>query len=125
MRIALLPAIMLAVCVMTGTPGLAQPVALTCADTRQPLADRLCAALGEELRRRGHEIADGGTMRLTLRAHSPRPDMLLARLSVETGAAHRDGPELELSVMDRLSPSGGDLTRLAQLLLDQTHFSGK
>ncbi|WP_323716106.1 hypothetical protein [Paracoccus aminovorans] len=120
MRPALLPAILLAACTMSGAAQ-AGSADLTCPGSEDALTGRLCAAVGKELRRLNRESAgDQTALRLTLHAHSPRPDLLRARLTVEEGGARREGPELELTVTDRAAISDRQIQQLARLLLDQT-----
>lgn len=119
MRPALLPAILLAACTMSGA-ALAGPVDLTCPGSEDALAGRLCAAVGQELRRPDRESGgDRAALHLTLQARSPRPDLLRARLTVEEGGVRREGPELELTVTDRAAISDRQIQQLARLLLDQ------
>ncbi|MCV2446814.1 hypothetical protein [Paracoccus sp. DMF] len=112
MRFALLPAALLAACAMSA--GAAQ-AGLNCPQPGDALTARLCAALRQELDQSGTPAPP-----LTLQAHSPRPDLLRARLSIGKGAARRDGPELELTVMDRADIPDRQLSQLARLLLDRT-----
>lgn len=116
MRLALLPAALLAACAMSAGPGHA---GLTCPEPgpgpEATLTARLCAALKDELARSAPTAPP-----LLLQAESPRPTLLRARLSVGEGAARRDGPQLELTVMDRDSIPDRQLRDLARLLLDQT-----
>ena len=119
MRPALLPAILLAACTMSGAAP-AGPVDLICPGLAAALTGRLCAAVGEELRRLDRESAgESAALRLTLQALSPRPDLLRARLTVEEGGVRREGPELELTVTDRAAISDRQIQQLARLLLDQ------
>lgn len=121
MRCAPLPAALFAACVISGAPGLAAPAALSCPATEDALTGRLCAAIYQELSRRGVPggDADPSAPHLTLTAHSPHPQTLLARLTPQDGATRREGAELTLSVMDRASIPDRDLQQFARLLLDQ------
>jgi hypothetical protein len=125
MRLALLFATLLAACAVNANAAPAGPVILSCPEAGDALAARLCAALRRELEHPKAAVADGETLHLTLQASSPRPEMLRARLGVGLGAARREGPELELSVVDRVSIPDSQLRQLARLLLDQTFPSGK
>lgn len=118
MRLALLPAALLAACAMTGA-SLAGPVALTCPAGEDAEAARLCAALDQALRQSGHRISGAGaSLRLVLHAQSPRPGLLRARLTVEDGAGRHEGEEVELSVTDRASIPDSSIRALARSLLE-------
>lgn len=118
MRIAILSATLLAACVMSACAGGAGPVKLTCPAPGHALIDRLCAALRQELE--ASPPPAGKALHLTLQASSARPDLLRARLVVGDGPDRREGPEIELSVMDRATIPDSRLRPFSRLLLQQT-----
>lgn len=131
MHVTPLPATLIAVCIISAGAGQAgpaggsahmAPVTLTCPDAGDALGERLCAALHQRLAALSPLAAP---LRLTLQVHSPRPDLLRARLVTDDGTSRRDGPELDLTVMDRASIPDSQLQRLAQLMLDQAISSHK
>lgn len=115
MRFAPLFAMLVATPAMIAGPGHAAPAMLSCPPA-DALAERLCVALRQVLDQRQPTALP----RLTLEAGSPRADMLRARLIVGEGASRREGPALELTVMDRAVIPDSQLQRLARHLLDQT-----
>lgn len=121
MRPAFLPAFVLAALVMSGAPGRAGPVALTCPEPGNAVVAQVCAALQDELRQSGHSLlpAADAPLRLRLEAESQRPDRLRARLIVEDASGRHDGDEIELSVMDRATIPEAQLRSFARLLLGE------
>ena len=129
MHVTPLSATLLAVCILGAGAGQAGPaggvlpieqVTLNCPDTGPDtggaLADRLCAALRQRLAAMPRL---GEPLELTLQVHSPRPDILRARLVAQDGTGRRDGPQLELTAMDRATIPDSQIQALARLMLDQ------
>lgn len=100
----------------TGGVAPIEPAILTCPEAGNALSDRLCAALRQRL---ATVPPLAGPLQLTLQVDSPRPDILRARLVTDDGTTRRDGPQLELTVMDRASIPDSQLQQFAQLMLDQ------
>lgn len=100
----------------TGGVAPIEPAILTCPQAGNALGDRLCAALRQRL---ATVPPLAGPLQLTLQVDSPRPHILRARLVTDDGTTRRDGPQLELTVMDRASIPDSQLQQFAQLMLDQ------
>ncbi len=98
----------------------AASVALHCPADAGPQVAQLCEDLTEALRRAGYQPAGGDAgLRIALAAHSPRPDTLIARLTVEDRQGRREGELAELSVMDRPSIPRARIRAFAGFLLQQ------
>ena len=116
MRLALLPATLFAACVVTGAA--ADPVRLTCPPGDNALVAQLCAALDEVLGQHDARPEDMPWTQLVLDAESPRPDILRARLTVESASGRHQGEEIVLSVTDRPSIPDERVRALARALLE-------
>lgn len=78
----------------------------------------LCAALRNELQRRGHPLGAQAPVLLTLEARSPDPRVLIARMNIEKDGQLHLGQEGTLSVVDRQALPDGQLQGFAAALLD-------
>lgn len=98
-------------------PAAAEPLRLECHGGAA--VEALCAALRDELQRRGHALDPQAPVLLTLEARSPDPQVLIARLDIETHGQRRIGQDGTLSVMDRQTLPKGQLQGFAAALLDR------
>lgn len=96
----------------------APSVSLIC-ETRSPQAQRLCAAVHDELLRRGHVIAPDAPMQLVLIADATRRDEIQASMDVILQGQRQRGQTGTLTVMDRAELPTAQIESFARTLLDK------